>query len=65
MSIGLFVVPHDIGLSGVIQSVFSSSAEQHSRAMLGVGLIFIGLLLGVVGSIMVASSKSLDREGTT
>ena len=57
MAIGLFTVPHDIGLGGVFDAAFSSSAPQHGRALAGVLLIFIGLLFGGVGSVMVAATS--------
>ena len=62
MAIGLFTVPHDIGFGGVLNAAFSSSAPQHGRALAGVLLILIGLLLGAVGSVMVATSpESTDN----
>jgi APA family basic amino acid/polyamine antiporter len=62
MAIGLFTVPHDIGFGGVLNAAFSSGAPQHGRALAGVLLILIGLLLGAVGSVMVAtSSESTDN----
>jgi APA family basic amino acid/polyamine antiporter len=61
MSIGLFSVPHDLGFSGVFNTAFSSGAEQHSRALLGIILITTGLLLGILGSIMVATRQQ-ERE---
>ena len=57
MAIGLFTVPHDIGFGGVFDAAFSSSSTQHGRALLGILLILVGLLLGVVGSIKVATSS--------
>jgi uncharacterized membrane protein YidH (DUF202 family) len=57
MSIGLFSVPHDLGFSGVFHAAFTSGAEQHSRALLGIILIATGLLLGILGSIMVATQQ--------
>jgi hypothetical protein len=57
MAIGLFTVPHDIGFGGVFDAAFSSSAPQHGRALAGVLLIFIGLLFGAVGSVMVAATS--------
>ena len=57
MAIGLFTVPHDIGFRGVFDAAFSSSAPQHGRALAGVLLILIGLLLGAVGSVMVAATS--------
>jgi APA family basic amino acid/polyamine antiporter len=62
MSVGLFTVPHDIGLSGVFDAAFSSASEQHARALLGIILITTGLLLGVLGSIMVATTRQPKME---
>jgi APA family basic amino acid/polyamine antiporter len=61
-SVGLFTVPHDIGLKGVFDAAFSSSAEQHARALGGIILITTGLFLGILGSIMVVTTRQQEME---
>jgi hypothetical protein len=52
LAVGLFTVPHDIGFRGVFAAAFTSGVEHHGRALAGVALIVIGLLLGIAGSIL-------------
>lgn len=56
LAVGLFTVPHHIGFLGVFEAAFASGDPNHGRALAGVLLIFVGLLLGAVGSIMVATT---------
>ena len=56
-SVGLFTVPHDVGVGGVFEAAFSATVDQHIRALIGLGLIAGGLLLGVLGSVMVAATR--------
>ena len=57
LAIGLFTVPHHIGFKGVFDAAFTSGLENHLRSLIGVVLIGGGLLLGVVGLAMAASSS--------
>lgn len=56
LAIGLFTVPHNIGFYGVFNAASTAGDPNHSRALAGVLLIFVGLLLGLVGSVMVAAT---------
>jgi basic amino acid/polyamine antiporter, APA family len=61
LAVGLFTVPHDIGVSGVLAAATSSENAQHMRTLTGLLLIGVGLVLGVVGSILVATSSTAER----
>ncbi|HVG09026.1 MAG TPA: amino acid permease [Thermoanaerobaculia bacterium] len=50
--IGLFVIPHNAGLGRLIAEATTAGAEDHGRAMLGLGLVVAGLLAVLVGSLM-------------
>ncbi len=62
LAVGLFTVPHDIGFFGVFEAAFNSANPRQARALVGVILIFSGLLLGAVGSFMVATSTGGTDE---
>jgi basic amino acid/polyamine antiporter, APA family len=57
LAVGLFTVPHHIGFMGVFEAAFNSADPHHGRALAGVLLILVGLLLGAVGSVMVATTS--------
>jgi APA family basic amino acid/polyamine antiporter len=57
LAIGLFTVPHHIGFKGVFDAALTSGVENHMRSLIGVVLIGGGLLLGIVGLAMAASSS--------
>jgi APA family basic amino acid/polyamine antiporter len=57
LAVGLFTVPHDIGFLGVFEAAVNSQDPRHGRALAGVLLVSVGLLLGAVGSIMVAATS--------
>ncbi|HET6891423.1 MAG TPA: amino acid permease [Pyrinomonadaceae bacterium] len=56
LAVGLFTVPHDIGVSGVFEAAASHDAPNHYKSFLGLVLIFVGLILGVIGSIKVVTT---------
>ena len=56
LAVGLFTVPHDIGVKGVLEAATTSEHPQHVRTLIGLLLIFLGLVLGVVGSVLVAKT---------
>jgi APA family basic amino acid/polyamine antiporter len=57
LAVGLFTVPHNIGFLGVFDAAFTAGDPNHGRALVGVLLIFVGFVLGAVGSIMVATTS--------
>jgi hypothetical protein len=63
IAIGLFTVPHDVGVQGVVTAAFTAGAEQHGRALFGVLLFFTGLLMAIVGSVMGVTTESPGEEG--
>ena len=66
LAIGLFTVPHHIGFAPVFQAATNSADENHSRALFGVLFIVIGLVLGIVGSLMARAghnSNNAERNG--
>jgi hypothetical protein len=56
LAVGLFTVPHHIGFYGVFDAAFTAGDPNHGRALIGVLLIFAGLVLGTIGSVMVATT---------
>jgi APA family basic amino acid/polyamine antiporter len=63
LAIGLFTVPHDIGFKGVFDAAFSADSPHRGRALAGVLLTLGGLILGVAGSVMVATTpQTTDSE---
>jgi basic amino acid/polyamine antiporter, APA family len=56
LAVGLFTVPHDIGIKGVLEAATTSEHEQHMRTLIGLLLILVGLVLGIVGSVAVAKT---------
>ncbi|MFN2515522.1 MAG: amino acid permease [Pyrinomonadaceae bacterium] len=58
LAVGLFTVPHDIGFSGVFDAAFGNGGDYHTRSLAGVVLILSGLILGVLGSVMVATTPT-------
>jgi hypothetical protein len=42
----------------LISEATNSVAEDHTRALIGLLLILVGVVLGVIGSVMVASQPS-------
>jgi APA family basic amino acid/polyamine antiporter len=62
LAVGLFTVPHDIGVKGVLDAATTWENEQHVRTVVGLLLIVIGLLLGIVGSVLVARTAPPDSN---
>ncbi len=62
LAVGLFTVPHDIGVQGVVGAAFTAGAEQHGRSLFGVLLILAGMFLGVVGSVMGVTTEAGDED---
>jgi hypothetical protein len=56
--IGLFVIPHNAGLSTLIAEASTAGAEDHARAQLGQAL-------GVAGLLAVAVGAALSRKDST
>jgi APA family basic amino acid/polyamine antiporter len=48
---GLFVIPHDAGLTQLVAEASDASATGHVRALIGLGLILTGLAAVAVGAL--------------
>ncbi|MGI8918776.1 MAG: amino acid permease [Pyrinomonadaceae bacterium] len=62
LAVGLFTVPHDIGIKGVLEAATTSEHEQHLRTLIGLLLILVGLMLGIAGSVAVAKTAPPDNN---
>jgi APA family basic amino acid/polyamine antiporter len=49
LAVGLFAIPHDLGPGELVSTASDSGAERHGRALYGLILIGVGLVLGVAG----------------
>jgi APA family basic amino acid/polyamine antiporter len=63
LAVGLFTVPHDIGLNGVFGAAASSGAEHHGRALTGLLLVAVGLVLGILGWVTGGSGGETPPAG--
>lgn len=61
LAVGLFTVPHDIGVRGVFEAAAAHGEPNHYKAFIGLVLIFVGLVLGVIGSIKVATTTPREE----
>jgi APA family basic amino acid/polyamine antiporter len=50
VAVGLFTIPHDLGPAALIQTASDALADRHSRALYGLIIIFVGLVLGIAGA---------------
>ena len=56
-AVGLFTIPHDAGLGRLIAEAGNAASEDHSRALIGLSLIAVGLVLGIVGMLMETGNR--------
>jgi APA family basic amino acid/polyamine antiporter len=63
LAVGLFTVPHALGFSGSLNAALTTGAEQHARSLTGYALIVLGLVMGIVGSLMGASQDTGEMNG--
>jgi APA family basic amino acid/polyamine antiporter len=49
VAVGLFTIPHDLGPGSLLGAAADAAAEHHSRALYGLVLIGVGLVLGIAG----------------
>ncbi|MCA1632958.1 MAG: hypothetical protein LC802_04350 [Acidobacteria bacterium] len=64
VAIGLFAIPHDLGPAELLDTASNSGAERHGRALYGLVLIAVGLVVGLAGS-FVGSSRAADDGGAS
>jgi len=57
MATGLFTIPHDAGVGQLFEEATTAGAESHGRALVGLLLIAVGLVVGIVGSASGASGR--------
>jgi APA family basic amino acid/polyamine antiporter len=62
VAIGLFAIPHDQGPREMLATAISAEAELHGRALYGLIVIAIGLVLGIVGAVLRAGSGERDLK---
>ncbi|HEX9940651.1 MAG TPA: amino acid permease [Thermoanaerobaculia bacterium] len=48
-AVGLFTIPHHAGLGELLAQAGDAAAEDHARALVGLALIALGLVLGIAG----------------
>ncbi|HYH85623.1 MAG TPA: amino acid permease, partial [Pyrinomonadaceae bacterium] len=58
VAVGLFAIPHDMGPGELLSAATTSGADRHGRALYGLLLIVVGLVLGLAGSVMGASQNT-------
>jgi APA family basic amino acid/polyamine antiporter len=44
---GLFIIPHDLGPRAIVNSALTAGADRHDRAVYGLLLILVGLVVGI------------------
>jgi basic amino acid/polyamine antiporter, APA family len=49
VAVGLFTIPHDLGPAALIRSAADPAGDRHARALYGLIVIAIGIVMGVVG----------------
>jgi APA family basic amino acid/polyamine antiporter len=62
LAVGLFTVPHHIGFLPVFEAATTTANEHHNRALFGVSFIVIGLVLGIIGSLMAKAQQNFDNS---
>jgi APA family basic amino acid/polyamine antiporter len=62
LAVGLFTVPHHIGFLPVFEAATTTANEHHNRALFGVSFIVIGLVLGIIGSLMAKARQNFDNS---
>ena len=51
LALGLFVIPHDAGPAQLFREAANAAQAGHTRSMVGLTLIVVGLLAAIVGSL--------------
>jgi APA family basic amino acid/polyamine antiporter len=60
VSIGLFTVPHESGLTAIFTMAASAAEKEHLRALIGLLLTGLGLVIGLAG-LLVGTSRGTDQ----
>ncbi len=61
VAIGLFAIPHDLGPGAMLNTALSADAELHGRALYGLIIIIVGLVLGIAGAAI--GTQKTGEEG--
>jgi APA family basic amino acid/polyamine antiporter len=48
VAVGLFIIPHDLGPRAIVGSALTAGADRHDRAVYGLLLILVGLVIGIL-----------------
>jgi APA family basic amino acid/polyamine antiporter len=62
VAIGLFTIPHDLGPTALVQAATDAAADRHGRALYGLIVIVIGLVMGIVGASIGAPRDAGEAE---
>ncbi|HEV2851905.1 MAG TPA: amino acid permease [Thermoanaerobaculia bacterium] len=57
-AIGLFTIPHDAGLGRLLAEAGDAASGDHSRALIGLSLIGLGLVLGIAGMALETGNRT-------
>jgi basic amino acid/polyamine antiporter, APA family len=54
---GLFTIPHNAGLNQLLSEAGNAASGDHSRALFGLALIVVGLILGTIGMVLETGNR--------
>jgi APA family basic amino acid/polyamine antiporter len=57
VAVGLFTIPHDLGPFAMMDTAANATADRHDRAIYGLVMIALGLVTGVVGTLLGGASR--------
>jgi basic amino acid/polyamine antiporter, APA family len=63
VAVGLFTIPHDLGPAALLQSATTNGADRHERALYGLIVILIGLVMGIAGASLGAGRGAGEPSG--
>ena len=52
VAVGLFTIPHDLGPRALIAAATDAAADRHDRAVYGLLMILVGLVVGIAGTML-------------
>jgi APA family basic amino acid/polyamine antiporter len=58
---GLFIIPHDLGPRAITAAALDGAADRHDRAVYGLLMILVGLLVGIAGTAL-GSQRGAEDE---
>jgi APA family basic amino acid/polyamine antiporter len=59
---GLFTIPHDLGPRLLVEAATKAGADRHERAVYGLLLILVGLVTGIVGTVLGSQRGGAEPE---